>query len=149
MAVIGLRLAALRSWFGGRTVDVPEMENWESFSVSRSDSYAQHNFYISVKRHKGRYVVSGTLRDDRGTEYEENRGIVLPRKACVKIDALQPQNLPDVTASGKISPDEDLIVLDVPEVQVEVVYPDGTLNPKVDAEDFSIRVYQIVLPHFK
>jgi hypothetical protein len=149
MAVIGLRLAALRSWFGGRTVDVPEMENWESFSVSRSDSYAQHNFYISVKRHKSKLVVTGLLRGDDGTEYEENRGIVLPRKACVKIDALQPNNLPDVTASGEISPDEDLIVLDVPEVQVEVVYPDGTLNPKVDADDFSIRVYQIVLPYFK
>ena len=52
-----------------------------------------------------------------------------------------------VNAAMKDQP--DLIVLDVPEVQVEVVYPDGTLNPKVDAEDFSIRVYQIVLPHFK
>ncbi len=142
-------LATLRSLFGFKTVDTPGMENWESFSVSRSDSYAQHNFYISVKRHKSRYVVRGALRDDDGTEYEENKGIVLPRKACVKIDALQPQNLPNVTASGEISPDEDLIVLDAPEVQVEVAYTDGMLNLKVDEDNFSIRVYRIVMPYFK
>lgn len=43
---------------------------------------------------------------------------------------------------------DDVMILDAPEVKVKVAYTNGTLLPKVDENDFSIRVYQIVWPYF-
>ena len=146
-------LTAIFSFFGcGKKdkyiLDGPGMENtlnWDSFSVSRSgDSYAQHNFHITVKYDFDGYVVTGSFING-----EVNEGIVLPKSACRKIDELQPQNLPDLIrknleSNGDI---EEAIVLDVPEVKVEVAYTNGTLLQKVDENDFSIIVYQIIEPY--
>lgn len=117
---------------------------WNSFSVSRSDSYAEHNFHITVQYKPGGYLVKGTF-----LGYEDERCIVLPKSACQKIDALEPQSLPDVV--GNREEDDffdEVIVLDAPEVNVEVAYTNGTLLRKADENDFSIRVYQIVWPYF-
>ena len=117
---------------------------WDSFRVSRSDSYAEHNFHITVNYKPGRYIVKGTF-----LGYEDERCIVLPKSACRKIDELQPHNLPDVVTNREESVFfDDVIILDAPEVKVEVAYTNGTLLPKVDENDFSIRVYQIVAPYF-
>ena len=146
-------LSAIFSFFGcGKKdkyiLDGPGMvntSNWDSFSVSRScDSYAQHNFHITVKHDADGYVVKGSFING-----EVNEGIVLPESSCRKIDELQPQNLPDLIlinteSDGDI---EETIVLDVPEVKVEVAYTNGTLLQKVDENDFSIKVYQIVEPY--
>ena len=129
-------------------LDGPGMECtlfWDSFSISRTDSYAQHNFQISVKYYEDRYVVTGILRDEDGTEYDGE--VELPEEARIQIDKLLPHTLPDVIHQNTAG--EDLIVLDAPEVQIEVAYTDGTLRQKVDEDDFSIRVYQIVLPCFR
>lgn len=129
-------------------LDGPGMENtvfWDSFSISRTDSYAQHNFQISVKYYEDRYVVTGILRDEDGTEYDGE--VELPEEARIQIDKLLPHTLPDVIPVE--SGDDDLIVLDAPEVQIEVAYTDGTLWQKVDENDFSLQVYEIVLPYFE
>lgn len=117
---------------------------WDSFSISRSDSYAEHNFHITVQYKPGGYLVKGTF-----LGYEDERCIVLPKSACRKIDELQPHNLPDVVSNkGESDILDDVMILDAPEVKVEVAYTNGTLLPKVDENDFSIRVYQIVWPYF-
>ena len=136
------------SWKDKHILDGPGMENtvfWDSFSISRTDSYAQHNFQISVKYYEDRYVVTGILRDEDGTEYDGE--VELPEEARIQIDKLLPHTLPDVIPVE--SGDDDLIVLDAPEVQIEVAYTDGTLWQKVDENDFSLQVYEIVLPHFR
>lgn len=146
-------LAAVFSLFGrGKKdkyiLDGPDMENtlnWDSFSVSRSgDSYAQHNFNLTVKYDSDGYVVKGSFING-----EENEGFALPKSACRKIDELQPHNLPDlICMSSEINDEiEEAIALDVPEVRVEVTYTNGTLVQKVDENDFSIKVYQIVEPY--
>ena len=121
-----------------------EMAGWDSFSISRSDSYAEHNFHISVKYHTDGYIVKGIF-----LGYEDERCIVLPKSACQKIDELQPQSLPNVVCN-RVEDDffDEMIILDAPEVNVEVAYTNGTLLPKVDKDDFSIQVYQIVWPYF-
>ena len=117
---------------------------WDSFSVSRSDSYAEHNFHITVQYKPGGYIVKGTF-----LGYDEEKSVVLPKSACQKIDALQPHNLPDVVSNrGENGLFDDVIILDAPEVNVEVAYTNGILLRKVDENDFSIRVYQIVWPYF-
>jgi hypothetical protein len=132
-------------------VDGPGMENthtWDSFNISRSDSFAQYNFYIAVQYDAGGYIVTGELRDDDGTEYAEETGIVLPKKACAKIDQLYPGELPDAVPRPPAGDDEPF-VLDAPMVDIVVTYPNGEIQQKVDDNDFSIQVYEIVLPYFR
>lgn len=151
-AVILMCLAALLSLFGCKDrfrVDGPDMENphaWERVSLSRSDAYAQHNFNLTIERIGGAYVVTGNLRDDDGTEYTNEAGILLPKEACRQLDKLRVQNLPDIEIRD---PEDGLLVLDAPITQIEVRYTDGSLEEKVDLDDFSIEVYQILLPHFR
>ena len=156
--MIGMCIASLLSMFGcGKNdkfiTDGPGMENpfaWESFSVSRSDSYAQHNFHITVQYGEDGYVVKGMLLDEDGTQYmDEEADIVLPKEACQTIDALRPQYLPDVIGSTAENTEEEPMILDAPVVQVQVKYVNGTMTQKVDENDFSIQVYQIVLPYFR
>jgi hypothetical protein len=134
-------------------VDGPGMENthcWDSFCVARSDSYAQHNFHITVQCHERGCVVRGILRDHDGTEYNDERDIVLPEEACRKIYALQPHNLCDLKHNlPEQTDEEDCIALDMPEVHIEVGYSDGTQQEKRDEDQFSIKVYEIVLPYFR
>lgn len=131
-------------------VDGPGMINpyvWEYFTVSRSgDSYAQHNFYITVSCSNNGYIVKGTLLNCE----EEEEGILLPKSACEQIDALAPGDLPDVSNDTSDEINTDLpLPLDTPEVQIEVAYVDGRLLSKADKDDFSIKVYEIVSPYFE
>jgi hypothetical protein len=150
VAVMFLGIASFLNRFKRKAKDGPvcggsgEMAGWDSFSVSRSDSYAEHNFQITVKYKSGGYIVKGTF-----LGYEEEKSVVLPKSACQKIDELQPQSLPNVVRNS-VEDDffDEVIILDAPEVNVEVAYTNGTLLRKVDENDFSIRVYQIVWPYF-
>lgn len=157
LAVIILCITSLLSLFGCKNkdrliVDGPGMVNpfvWHSFSVTRTDSYAQHNFHITVGYYdEDSYIVKGTLMDEDGTEYEDYQGIILPESACQKIDALQPQYLPDIY-DYVLENAEEPMPLDAPEILIEVAYADGRLLSKMDENDFSIKVYEIVLPYFK
>ena len=129
-------------------IDGPGMVNtrmWDSFSVSRSgDSYAENNFCITVKYSEDGYIANGSFINTDG-EYS----IELPRSAGKQIDELQPHNLPNYISNTSFSQDEDLFILDAPDVDVEVTYTDGTLCKKIDEDDFSLKVYNIVRPHFK
>jgi hypothetical protein len=150
VAVMFLGIASFLNRFKRKGKDEPicggsgNTACWDSFSISRSDSYAEHNFQITVKYKPGGYIVKGIF-----LGYEDEKSVVLPRFACQKIDELQPHNLPDVVSNrGENGLFDDVIILDAPEVNVEVAYTNGTLLRKVDENDFSIRVYQIVWPYF-
>ena len=125
----------------------------ESFSVSRSgDSYAQQNFYIFAKRTDGGYMANGTLLDDDGTEYNVEEGIVLSKSACRAIDELHPERLPDVAAPTEIEESgeiEEMIICDAPNIEIEVILSNGCLRKKIDHDDFSMKLYNAVLPSFR
>ena len=154
-AVILMCLATLLSLFGctikkPHMVDGPDMENtdyWVSFTVSRVDSYAQHNFSITVEETAEGYVVTGTVRDDDGTEYEETEGFILDEQTLIRLQQLRPHKLPDVVPYPD-QPDAP-VALDAPLVHIEVVCADGARLEKVDENDFSIKVYQLLLPCFR
>lgn len=162
LAVIIMCLGFIASLFGCKAkdkyiLDGPGMINpsaWYTFAISRScDSYAQHNFHITVSNEHEGLVVKGTLLDNDGTEYEDYDGIILPKEACLAIENLNPAELPDFifqeTVTSSNSGDEELIILDAPEIEIEVGYADGRLLQKVDENNFSIEVYEIVLPYFR
>ena len=132
-------------------LDGPGMINpasWDSFTVSRSDSYAQHNFYIQVEARNEGLFVTGEVRGDDGSLYEETEGILLSGEEADALYALTPALLPDrVTNSGDSL--DGVEILDAPSVSVEVKCTDGRVLAKVDEDDFTLKVYQIVLPCFQ
>lgn len=128
-------------------LDGPDMENtsaWNSFSISRyGDSMANQNFQITVQKSDIGYAVTGEV-----LGYSETEGIILSKKDCRKIDELKPHLLPDVAETKKQSEMDDVMILDAPSVNIEVGYIDGTLHQKVDENDFSMSIYNIVELYF-
>lgn len=128
--------------------DGPGMINpasWDSLTVSRSDSYAQHNFYIKIEACNEGLFVTGELRGDDGTLYIDEEGILLSRKDADRIYALNPALLPDCPPDTTESSDSDFaFALDQSSVEIEVVCTDGRILEKADEGDFSLKVYEIV-----
>ena len=78
-------------------LDGPGMINpfaWRSFTVSRSDTYAQNNFYIEVEVCDEGLVVTGEVIGENGN-YREEEGIVLRKNEAEAIFELHPADLPD------------------------------------------------------
>ena len=151
--VVVLAASCLLSLFGcgkGQILDGPGMINpasWDSFTVSRSDSYAQHNFYIEVEQRNEGLFVTGEVRGEDGTIYTDEEGILLSSEEADSIYALQPALLPDCRKSS--FDDEDLLVLDQSVLSIVVNCTDGRTLSKVDEDDFSIKVYEIVIGCFE
>lgn len=127
--------------------------SWSSFSVSKVGTLAQYNFSITIFNHYKKYEVVGTLRDDEGNFYDEKR-IVLPFRASEKIKNMHPENLPDVKLKTEQNDEETELynsefILDGDFSDVVVEYSDGEKRQKVDENDFSMTVYNIVMPYFK
>ena len=158
-AVLILILSFLLSLFGCKkhVLDGPGMINpasWDSFTVSRTDSYAQYNFYIKVEQRNEGLFVTGEVRGEDGEFYIEEEGILLSKAVANKLYELQPALLEDCRQSSGENPGEtflpdDMIVLDQPLVDLEVICTDGRVLQKVDQDDFSIKVYQIVVSSFE
>ena len=125
---------------------------WNKIIVSRTDSYAQHNFYITVVNDYPKCILTGTLRDENDI-YEEDDGIVIKGSDAEKIRAWNPDSLPDVdnTACNEEIRDilEEVEILDASCVSIIVYYVDGTKQKKVDEDNFSLEFYQAVLPYFR
>ncbi len=154
LAVIVVCISALLSLFGCKKekdpfmLDGPGMINpyaWNGFDITRSgDSYAQHNFYISINESADGYVVTGTV-----DGYCEEEGILISKSDSEKIYDLDVGYLPDIADKIASDSDELAIPLDRPEVTIHVAYYDGRLLEKADEEGFSIKVYEIVQPYFE
>jgi hypothetical protein len=151
VALVASLAAVMFSGCKQHILDGPGMINpasWDSFSVSRSDSYAQHIFYIQVEVRNEGLFVTGEVRGDDGSIYEETEGILLSDEEADALYALEPALLPDcVPNSG--DPLDGVEILDAPLVSIEVLCTDGRTLEKVDEDDFSLKVYQIVLPCFQ
>ena len=146
--------ACIFSFFGCRNkriLDGPGMINdlnWKAFTVSRSDSYAQHNFSFTVERTENGYLLTGECRGEYGDEYDVEEGMLLPTR---EIQYLRTLNLGDLPDANPASPDEldDILILDAPTITLHVIYLDGTVQEKVMQEDFSIELYKRFLPYFE
>lgn len=146
--------ACIFSFFGCRNkhiLDGPGMVNdlsWKSFTISRSDSYAQHNFSFTVEHTEKGYLLTGVCRGEYGDEYDVEEGMLLSAKEIQYLRTLNLGNLPDAVPA---SPDEleDIILLDAPTIALHIIYPDGTVQEKAMQKDFSIELYEWFLPYFE
>ena len=128
-------------------VDGPGMVNdrpWREFTLSRTDSYAQYNFWFTVQDAKSEYLLTGDCRDEVGNEYYMERGVPLSAEDAQYLRDLWLGEQPDVQPDG----DDDLILLDAPDVRLVLTWRDGTQQEKYLPEETSIEIYNRFLPYF-
>ena len=140
--------ACLLALFGcAKPVDGPGMVNdrpWQEFTLSRSDSYAQYNFWFTVRDTDTGWLLTGECRDESGNEYALETGVRLSEADGAYLRSLWLGEQPDVQPDG----DEDLILLDAPDIRLVLTWRDGTQQEKFLREETSIALYKRFLPYF-
>ena len=148
--VLAVCAGFLLSLFGctkPQIVDGPGMVNdrpWREFTLSRTDSYAQYNFWFTVQDAKSEYLLTGECRDEVGNEYCMERGVPLSEEDAQYLRDLWLGEQPDVQPDGV----DDLILLDAPDVRLVLTWRDGTQQEKYLPEETSIEIYNRFLPYF-
>ena len=117
---------------------------WQEFTLSRSDSYAQYNFWFTVQDTDTGYLLTGECRDENGNAYALETGVPLSEADGQYLRDLWLGEQPDVQPDG----DEDLILLDAPDVRLVLTCLDGTQQEKYLPEEKSIEIYNRFLPYF-
>ena len=145
---IAAAAACLLALFGcAKPVDGPGMVNdrpWKEFNLSRSDSYAQYNFWFTVQVTDTGWLLTGECRDEDGNVYAPETGVPLSDGDGQYLRSLWLGELPDVQPDG----DEYLILLDAPNVRLVLTWLDGTQQEKYLPEEKSIEIYNRFLPYF-
>ena len=130
-----------------KPLDGPGMVNdrpWREFTLTRSDSFAQYNFWFTVHVTDSGYLLTGQCRDEGGNEYVQESGVPLSEGDAQYLRALWLGELPDAVAE-----DDDLILLDAPTVRLFLTMIDGTQQEKCLSDDISIEIYHRFLPYLK
>ena len=154
-------LGILLSLFGCKKdkyiLDGPGMVNpdvFDKITVSRYGySEAQLNFNLELTITDDGWFINGDVCRVSGV-YEPEDAIPIPANMQFAIMSLGPNLLPNVTPT-ETTTDEDSIILDGTEVldqgnvDIEIIYTDGKRVKKVDKDDFSLALYNIVLPLFE
>ena len=148
-------ISAFFSLFGrkGHILDGPGMVNkaqWTAFTLSRSDSYAQHNFSFTVKDDDDGAFVMGFCRDEDGTLYENESGIPIPPETVTALRQLGIDELEDVpqTITDDSGEWEEPVLLDASSLKFSVVYYKDLNVDKAMTMALSTEIYEILLPLF-
>lgn len=148
--VLAVCAGFLLSLFGcakPQILDGPGMVNdrpWREFTLSRTDSYAQYNFWFTVQDAKSEYLLTGECRDEDGNAYCMESDVSLSEEDAQYLRELYLAELPDVQPDG----DDDLILLDAPDVRLVLTCLDGTQQKKYLTAETSIEIYNRFLPYF-
>lgn len=150
-------ISFLLSLFGcgeDHILDGPGMINdspWKAFTVSRTDSYSQYNFWFTVERGDFGFLLTGECRGDDGELYTIEEGVELSPEDVLYLRNLHLADLADVVPSEGTG-DEELIlpdVLDAPDVTLHLTWTDGSKQEKGLPQDISIEMYNRFLPYFE
>ena len=130
-----------------KPLDGPGMVNdrpWREFTLTRSDSFAQYNFWFTVQVTDTGYLLTGQCRDEDGNEYVQESGVPLSEGDGQYLRELWLGELPDAAVE-----DDDLILMDAPTVRLFLTMIDGTQQEKCLSDDISIEIYHRFLPYLK
>ena len=134
--------------------DGPGMEympGWSEFEVSRTDSFAQYNFYFRVIDGEHPSMI-GECVSENGENYSEENGIELSDETIWELYRLNLEQLETFSPEeyAEIFGDEEAqILLDDSGISLSITLPDGTVEEKNISSDLSLRIYEILLPYFK
>ena len=129
-------------------LDGPGMVNdltWTEFTLSRSDSYAQYNFWFTVERTDSGFLLTGEAWNEEGYLVHLEDGKALSADDILYLRSLHLGDLADWTPSD---PEDDMIILDAPSISLELVCPDGTKQKKNIGDELSFEIYRRFLPYF-
>ena len=150
--VMVMCIAALLSLFGcgkvkPQILDGPDMEYvspWTEFTVSRSDSYSQYNFWFTVTEAEPDALVTGQCQAEDGTCYESETGIPISAEALWTLRRMNLESLPEYIETPSDFPE----MLDGSIITLFVTLKDGTTTRRCISEDLSFEIYQLLLPFF-
>ena len=128
--------------------DGPDMEYkpaWTEFTISKSDSSAQYNFWFTVTDDGDQPLVIGECCDEEGNFYEEELGIVLSAEDLWQLRWMDLQILDE-----PIDFPEDMETIHADSrITLSLVLPSGETVEKNASGDLSMEIYQLLLPYFK
>ena len=128
-------------------LDGPGMVNdqpWKAFSLSRTDSYSQNNFWFCVEQGDFAFLLTGECQDDRGEPYIIEEGVELSAEDLQFLRDLNLADLPDAIDFE----DEELLLLDAPTIRLTVTFMDDQRVEKSLPQATSIEMYKRFLPYF-
>lgn len=152
LAVLTLLALFSFSLFGcgkKHVLDGPGMVNdqpWKAFTLSRSDSESQYNFWFTVEQGDFAFLLTGECRDENGEIYNIEKGVELSTKDLQYLRDLHLHDLSDVIEDDAV---DDLMILDAPMISLVLTFRDGTTQEKHLSEDTSLDIYQRLLPYFE
>ena len=129
-------------------LDGPGMVNdqpWKAFTLSRSDSESQYNFWFTVEQGDFAFLLTGECRDENGEIYNIEKGVELSTKDLQYLRDLHLHDLSDVIVDDSV---DDLMILDAPMISLVLTFRDGTTQEKHLSADTSLDIYQRLLPYF-
>ena len=145
--MLALFLSSLFGCSKKHILDGPGMVNdqpWKAFTLSRSDSYSQYNFWFTVEQGDFAFLLTGECRDEDGELYTIEEGVELSTEDLQFLRGLKLADLPDDIPYE----DDGLILLDAPVIKLTVTFIDDQEVAKCLPEDASIQIYQRFLPYF-
>ena len=119
--------------------------SWTAFTISRSDSSVQYNFWFTVTDDGDQPLVIGECCDEEGNFYEEELGIVLSAEDLWQLRWMDLQILDE-----PIDFPEDMETIHADSrITLSLVLPSGETVEKNASGDLSMEIYQLLLPYFK
>lgn len=152
LAVLTLLALFSFSLFGcgkKHVLDGPGMVNdqpWKAFTLSRSDSESQYNFWFTVEQGDFAFLLTGECRGEDGEMYAIENGVELSTKDLQYLRDLHLHDLSDVIEDDAV---DDLMILDAPMISLVLTFRDGNEQEKNLSADTSIEIYQRLLPYFE
>ena len=152
LAVLTLLTLFSVSLFGcgkKHVLDGPGMVNdrpWKSFTLSRTDSESQYNFWFTVEQGDFAFLLTGECRGENGEMYAIEDGVELSTEDLQYLRNLHLEELPDVIENETI---DELIILDAPDTSLMLTYMDGNEQEKALSGEESITLYKRFLPYFE
>ncbi len=108
---------------------------WTEFTVTRSDSYAQYNFWFTVEYRESGFFLTGECRDEDGNLLENEEGILLSAETVRALRSLMLGDLPDAKPD---SGEDDAFLFDAPDYSLILTYKDGILQEKAITSELSL-----------
>lgn len=130
-------------------LDGPGMVNdqpWKSFTLSRTDSESQYNFWFTVEQGDFAFLLTGECRGENGEMYAIENGVELSTKDLQYLRDLHLHELSDVIEGENT---EDLLILDAPMISLMLTFMDGNTQEKNLSAETSFEIYKRLLPYFE
>ena len=112
---------------------------WTAFTLSRTDSNTQYQFWFTVTDTDDYALVTGECSDDEGNSYIEKTGIEISAEDLWQLRWMDFDQLPE----NKEQP------TDMPNITLTLTLSDGTVEQKIVSSDLSMKIYELLLPYLK